>query len=88
MVLLTGVFLALFGVFATGAVGFLMGFSSTSLSSMLLLELADSLDALLAGLAACWPFFFVVGGGGFFLAAAFLAAAAAANLAAPELFDF
>lgn len=87
MVLLTGVFLAFFGVFA-GAAGFLIGFSSTSLSSMLLLELADSLDALLAGLAACWPFFFVVGGGGFFLAAAFLAAAAAANLAAPELFDF
>ena len=49
MVLLTGVFLAFFGVFA-GAAGFLIGFSSTSLSSMLLLELADSLDALLAGL--------------------------------------
>ena len=55
MVLLTGVFLVVFGVFA-GAAGFLIGFSSTSLSSML--ELADSLDALLAGFAACWPFFY------------------------------
>ena len=80
--LLGGVFFVLFAALVTGA-GFLMGFSSTSLS-MLLLELTDSLDALLALVCCC--FFF--GGGGFFLAAAFLAAAAAANLAAPELFDF
>ena len=78
--LLAGVFFALFCVLVTGA-GFLM--ASLSLS-MLLLELTDSLEALLALPAV----FFFVGGGGFFLAAAFLAAAAAASLAAPELFDF
>ena len=66
------------------AVGFLI-VTSISLSLSPLLELTDSLEALLKARPPCF-FFEAAAGGGFFLAAAFLAAAAAANLAAPELF--